>query len=80
MEKSTSTLRKLEGTVVSTAMEKTCVVRVDGLKMHPKYQKAYRVKRNYHVHDPEGRAQVGMVVQFIACRPISKTKRWRLLA
>lgn len=71
--------RQFEGTVVSTSMEKTCVVLVEGWKRHPKYQKAYRTRRRYKVHDPERVAQVGTTVRFEECRPISKEKRWRLV-
>ncbi|MDO8425394.1 MAG: 30S ribosomal protein S17 [bacterium] len=71
--------RRFQGVVISNAMEKTCVVRVERTKVHPKYRKAYRVKRNFKVHDPENEARVGAVVHFEECRPISKEKRWRLL-
>ena len=71
--------RRFEGTVISNAMEKTCVVRVNRTRVHPKYGKAYRVKRNFQVHDPSNSAQVGAIVQFEECRPISKEKRWRLV-
>ena len=70
--------REFTGLVTSTAMTKTIVVRVDRMKMNAKYQKAARVTRKYHVHDEKGLAKVGGTVRFVECRPLSKTKRWRL--
>jgi small subunit ribosomal protein S17 len=72
-------LRRFKGTVVSDAMQKTIVVRVDNLKRHPKYNKSYRVSEKFHVHDEKGIAKPGEVVEFVECRPLSKTKRWRLV-
>lgn len=74
----TKTKRVLRGEVVSTGMAKTIVVQVDIMKRHPKYKKAYRVSRKYHVHDENGEAKVGNIVDFAECRPLSATKRWRL--
>jgi small subunit ribosomal protein S17 len=71
--------RQFSGKVVSTGMQKTITVQVDLMKMHPIYQKSYRVSKKYHVHDEKGAAHVGDVVTFVECRPISKTKRWRLV-
>lgn len=72
--------RTISGIVVSAAMSKTIVVNVESRKMHPKYKKTYRVSRKYHVHDEKGLAKVGDKVTFVECRPLSKTKRWRLSA
>lgn len=71
--------RNFEGTVVSAAMNKTVVVRVDTMAMHEKYNKSYKVSNKYHVHDEKGEAKVGDRVKFVECRPISKTKKWRLV-
>ena len=71
--------REFKGTVVSTGMQKTIVARVDTMKLNQKYQKKYRVSTKYHVHDAKGEAKVGDLVRFVECRPISKTKRWRLV-
>lgn len=70
--------RLMAGKVVSVAMNKTIVVNVERLKMHPKYKKQYRVSRKYPVHDERSAAKLGDMVEFIECRPLSKTKRWRL--
>jgi len=71
--------RKFEGQVVSAAMTKTVVVRVDTMKLHPKYNKSYKVSNKYHVHDEKSEAKVGDKVVFVESRPISKTKKWRLI-
>ena len=71
--------RKLIGQVVSTSMDKTISVRVDNKKMHPKYSKAHSVSKKYHVHDDKKAAKAGDKVTIVECRPLSKTKRWRLV-
>ncbi len=71
--------RKFEGQVVSTAMTKTIVVRVDSLKLNAKYGKSYKVSRKYHVHDEKSEAKMGDKVAFVETRPLSKTKKWRLV-
>lgn len=70
--------RTLSGKVVSTTMNKTATVLIDDMRLNKKYQKKYRVSKKYHVHDEAGEAKVGDVVTFVECRPISKTKCWRL--
>ena len=67
-----------QGTVVSDAMEKTIVVRVDVVKAHPKYKKVVRRSVKFHAHDETSQAKVGDVVRIVETRPLSKTKRWRL--
>lgn len=59
-------------------MAKTITVQVDNMKMNEKYQKKYRVSKKYHVHDEKAVAKAGDTVRFVECRPLSKTKRWRL--
>jgi len=66
------------GTVVSDAMEKTIVVRVDVVKAHPRYKKVVRRSVKFHAHDEAGQAKVGDIVRIVETRPLSKTKRWRL--
>ncbi len=73
-----SATRNFEGTVVSTGMNKTVIVRVDTMAMHSKYNKSYKVSKRYPVHDEKGEAKEGDRVKFVECRPISKTKKWRL--
>jgi len=66
------------GVVVSDAMDKTIVVKVDTIKAHPKYKKVVRRSSKFHAHDEQNAAKVGDVVRIIETRPLSKTKNWRL--
>jgi len=68
--------RRLRGTVVSTKMTKTAVVRVDRRVAHAKYKKMYTVSKNFKVHDPLGKAHDGDLIEFQECRPLSKDKCW----
>jgi ribosomal protein uS17 len=67
------------GVVVSDAMEKTVVVQVDTIKAHPKYKKVVKHSTKFHAHDERSEAKIGDVVRIIETRPLSKTKRWRLV-
>ncbi|MBI2443743.1 MAG: 30S ribosomal protein S17 [Candidatus Magasanikbacteria bacterium] len=71
--------RTFQGAVISAKAPKTITVRVDRFRLHPKYHKKYRVSRKYQVHDERGEAKAGQLVTFAECRPLSKTKRWRLV-
>jgi small subunit ribosomal protein S17 len=66
------------GVVVSSAMDKTIVVKVDMIKSHPKYKKVVRRSVKFHAHDEQNAANVGDVVRIVETRPLSATKRWRL--
>lgn len=66
------------GVVVSDAMDKTIVVKVDVIKSHPRYKKVIRRSVKFHAHDERNAAHVGDVVRIVETRPLSKTKRWRL--
>lgn len=52
------------------------MVKVDRRVPHPKYGKYFTISKKFKVHDPEGQARVGDVVEFAECRPISRDKRW----
>jgi small subunit ribosomal protein S17 len=67
-----------QGTVVSAAMDKTIVVRVDVVKAHPRYKKVIRRSSKFHAHDEQNEAKVGDIVLIVETRPLSRTKRWRL--
>lgn len=71
--------RRFDGEVVASNSDKTIVVRVDTVKIHPKYKKRYTVSRKYQVHDEKNTHKAGDKVSFIECRPLSKTKRWRIV-
>jgi small subunit ribosomal protein S17 len=67
------------GVVVSSAMDKTIVVKVDTLKVHPRYKKVIRRSTKFHAHDEGNKANVGDLVRIVETRPLSKTKSWRLV-
>src|SRR5262245_29961770 len=66
------------GVVVSSAMDKTIVVRVEVVKAHPRYKKIIRRSTKLHAHDERNAANVGDLVRIVETRPLSATKRWRL--
>ena len=67
-----------DGFVVSDAMEKTVVVKVDRRVRHPLYGKVITRSKKFHVHDEQNEAANGDYVRIAECRPYSKLKRWRL--
>lgn len=67
------------GRVVSNKMDKTVVVRVDYLKPHPLYRKIIRRTSKFHAHDEDNACQIGDIVRIEETRPLSKTKRWRVV-
>jgi len=67
------------GVVVSDAQDKTIVVRVDRRTRHRRYGKVITRSKKYYVHDERNEARVGDRVEIAETRPLSKTKRWRLL-
>jgi len=83
MEKNTnkpkSKKRTLKGEVVSNKMDKTVVVKVSRLKLHPKYKKHFQVFKNFKAHDEKKQCQIGDKVIIEETRPISKDKRWKVI-
>jgi len=71
--------RILQGVVVSDAMDKTIVVRVERRVMHPVYKKFIRRSKKYSAHDESNSYKVGQVVRIQECAPISKTKCWTVI-
>jgi small subunit ribosomal protein S17 len=67
------------GVVVSDAMEKTVVVRISSQVQHPMYGKYVRRTSRLNAHDEAGDAHVGDTVRIVETRPLSKTKRWRVV-
>ena len=70
--------KERRGVVVSDAMDKTVVVRVDILKPHPKYHKMMRRAVRLQCHDEQKQAKLGDTVRVVETRPLSNTKRWRV--
>ncbi len=68
-----------QGVVVSSSGEKTCVVKVEERKPHPKYGKMMTHSEKFHAHDEANVCGVGDVVTIMETRPLSKMKRWRLV-
>jgi len=68
--------RILKGEIVSDKMDKTVVVKVSRLKVHPKYKRRYRVSRNFKAHDEKNEYHIGDKVIIQETRPLSKEKRW----
>ena len=67
------------GEVVSDKMDKTVVVQVTRRAPHPRYGRFIRKSIKLHAHDEENTARVGDVVRVMSTRPLSKSKRWRLV-
>ncbi len=67
------------GRVVSDKMEKTAVVVIERLVKHPEYKRIIRRRKKYAIHDEENQCREGDLVRFMEQRPISKSKRWRLV-
>jgi small subunit ribosomal protein S17 len=61
-------------------MEKTVVVAVANTVTHSLYHRSMKRTKKFHAHDEENRCKVGDVVEIVASRPLSKTKRWRVRA
>jgi small subunit ribosomal protein S17 len=68
-----------QGIVVSDKGEKSITVRIDIVRRHPVYEKVVRRSRTLHAHDERNEAGEGDVVRVVETRPLSKTKRWRLV-
>ena len=73
------TNRRLTGRVVSDAMDKTITVLVERRVKHPLYGKYIRRSTKFHIHDENNECSKGDVVVIEQCRPMSKTKSWRLV-
>ena len=76
----TQTKRKTKvGRVVSDKMDKTIVVSVERLARHPIYKRVIRLTTKFKAHDEANDAHVGDTVRLMETRPLSKTKRWRVI-
>ncbi|MET0761293.1 MAG: 30S ribosomal protein S17, partial [Thermoleophilaceae bacterium] len=79
VEKPEGTLKFRQGIVVSDKADKTITVRIDVAHRHRMYKKIFRTSSTLHAHDEANDAHVGDTVRVIESRPISRTKRWRLV-
>jgi small subunit ribosomal protein S17 len=71
--------RTIEGRVVSNKMQKTVTVLLERQVQHPLYGKIIRRSTKVHAHDEDGQCKEGDVVRIVECRPLSKTKNWRVV-
>ena len=78
-EKAGGRLKVRQGIVVSDKANKTITVRIDVAHRHRMYKKIVRTSSTLHVHDEQNEANVGDTVRVIESRPLSRTKRWRLV-
>ncbi|HIV08854.1 MAG TPA: 30S ribosomal protein S17 [Candidatus Spyradenecus faecavium] len=78
VERGTRKVRK--GTVVSKSGDKSITVRVERRLLHPIYGKVVKTSKKFHAHDEANVAKVGDTVTIMETRPLSKTKRWRLVS
>ena len=67
-----------KGVVVGKSGDKTVLVKSSSRRPHPLYGKVVRVEKKFHAHDEDNKAKVGDEVTIVECRPLSRTKRWRV--
>lgn len=83
MEATTTTARNLRktkiGVVSSNKMDKTITVKVERKVKHPLYGKFLKKTNSFHAHDEKNECSIGDTVKIMESRPLSKTKRWRLV-
>ena len=73
------TLKVRQGVVVSDKADKTITVRIDTARQHRMYKKIVRTSATLHAHDENNDAHIGDTVRVVESRPLSRTKRWRLV-
>jgi small subunit ribosomal protein S17 len=78
MDKSTSIQRTMIGEVVSNKMNKTVIVQITNIKVHPKYHKRFKVSKKYAAHVESGEYAVGDKVEIMEIPPMSRTKNWKV--
>ena len=77
--KASGKLKVRQGVVVSDKADKTITVRIDVARQHRMYKKIVRTSTTLHAHDEQNEAGIGDTVRLIESRPLSRTKRWRLV-
>lgn len=77
-QQTSQVVRALTGTVVSDKMDKTVTVLVERKVKHPVYGKIIRLSKKYHAHDSNNEFHTGDIVVIEECRPLSKTKAWKV--
>jgi small subunit ribosomal protein S17 len=79
VEQRTTLHKQKVGRVVSDKMDKTIVVSVERLSRHPLYKRVIRLTTKFKAHDENNEARIGDTVRIIESRPLSATKRWRMV-
>ena len=79
MNDTSKTIRTVTGRVISNKMDKSATVLIERREKHPVYGKYIRRSTKLHIHDAENACQEGDVVTIEQCRPLSRTKSWRLV-
>jgi small subunit ribosomal protein S17 len=79
MTDKTKSARSISGRVVSNSMDKTITVAIERKIRHPLYQKYIKRRTKLHAHDEKNECTKGDLVLIEECRPLSKTKSWRLI-
>jgi small subunit ribosomal protein S17 len=79
MEAQKSVKKQLFGKVVSNKMDKTIVVEIETMKMHPLYKKYVKKSKKVKGHDNDNKCSIGDIVKIEETRPLSKGKRYRLV-
>ena len=78
-ERESNAAKVRQGIVVSNKGDKSITVRIDIARRHPTYEKVVRRSRTLHAHDERNEAGEGDVVRVVETRPLSKSKRWRVV-
>jgi small subunit ribosomal protein S17 len=79
LERESAGRKTRQGRVVSSKPDKTITVQIEVARRHPQYEKIVRRSRTLHAHDARNEAGEGDLVRIVETRPLSRTKRWRLV-
>ncbi len=79
MSEQEKVMRTVTGCVVSNKMDKTITVKIERKVPHPLYKKYVRRSTKIHAHDENNECNIGDIVMVVECRPLSKSKSWRLV-
>lgn len=73
-------IKQLTGSVVSDKMDKTIVVKIEKMVMHPLYKKYVKTSKRVKAHDENNECGIGDIVRIVETRPLSKEKRHRFVS
>ncbi|PCH83990.1 MAG: 30S ribosomal protein S17 [Piscirickettsiaceae bacterium] len=78
MSEAEKSIRTITGLVISNKADKTITVKVTRQVKHPLYGKVIKKSSNFHAHDESNTCSEGDLVSLVSCRPLSKSKTWKL--